>query len=100
MRSTPIAIAFDEKRIDAVFADLDQCHRPGAAVGIAIGGKPVYRRGFGLASMDLPVVLSPRIRMRLASTTKHFSALAYMLLCEEGKAKIDDPIGKYLSELH
>jgi D-aminopeptidase len=93
-------IAFDEKKIDAIFRDLDQCRLPGAAVGIAIGGKPVYRRGFGLASMELPVALSPGMRMRIASTTKHFAALIYMLLCEDGKATIDDPIGKYLPELH
>jgi D-aminopeptidase len=100
MPSTTIAIVFDEKKIDAIFANLDQCHLPGAAVGIAIGGKPVYRKGFGLASMELPLVLSPSIRMRIYSTTKHFTCLAYMLLCEGGKAGIDDPIGKFLPELH
>src|SRR5262245_48751991 len=91
---------FDERRIDAIFSGIDQCHLPGAAVGIAIGGKPVYRKGFGLASMELPVVLSPSIRMRIGSTTKHFTALAYMLLCEEGKASLDDPLSKYLPALH
>jgi len=95
-----LAVEFDENKIDAIFADIDQCHLPGAAVGIAIGGKPIYRKGFGLASMELPVLLSPTIRLRIHSTTKHFTALAYMLLCEEGKAGIDDPIGKYLPELH
>ena len=94
------ASEFDGSKIDALFADLDQGSGPGAAVGIAIGGKPVYRKGYGLASMELPVVLSPSIRMRIGSTTKHFTALAYMLLCEEGKAGIDDPLGKYLPELN
>jgi D-aminopeptidase len=94
------SLKFDEQQIDAIFADLDQGTLPGAAVGIAIGGKPVYRKGFGLASMELPVVLSPRIRMRIGSTTKHFTAFAYMLLCEEGKAGIDDPLRKYFPELH
>jgi D-aminopeptidase len=100
MPSKTVAIAFDEKKIDAIFADLDQSHLPGAAVGVSIDGTPVYRRGFGLANMELPVVLSPHIRMRIASTTKHFAALAYLLLCEDGQAAIDDPIGKYLPELH
>lgn len=94
------AIEFDEKKIDAVFAEVNQCHLPGAAVGIAVEGKPVYRKGFGLANVELPVVLSPTIRMRIASITKHFTALAYMLLCEDGKARIDDVIGAYLPELH
>jgi D-aminopeptidase len=98
--SKKIFVEFDEKRIDAIFAGVNQCDLPGVAVGIGTGGKPVYRKGFGLANMELPVALSPSIRMRIYSTTKHFVCLAYMLLCEEGKADIDDLIGKYLPELH
>jgi CubicO group peptidase (beta-lactamase class C family) len=60
----------------------------------------VYRKGFGLASLELPVMLSAGIRMRIASITKQFTCLAYLLLCEEGKAGVDDRIGKYLPELH
>ncbi len=95
-----LAVEVDERSIDAIFAEFDQCHLPGVAVGIAVGGQPVYRKGFGLASMELPIVLSPTIRMRIFSTTKHFTCLAYLLLCEEGKAAIDDPIGKHLPELN
>lgn len=91
---------FDEKQLDAVFAELDSCHEPGGAVAIAIGGIPVYRKGFGLANIELPVLLSSTIRMRIGSTTKHFICLAYMLLCEDGKANIDDPVEKYIPEIH
>jgi CubicO group peptidase (beta-lactamase class C family) len=100
MSSTTTAVEFDETKIDAIFAEVNQCQLPGATVGIAISGKPVYRKGFGLASMELPVVLSPSIRMRIHSTSKHFACLAYLLLCEEGSAGIDDPIGKALPGLH
>jgi D-aminopeptidase len=98
--STHDDLEFDEAKIDSIFRDLDQCHFPGAAVGIAICGDPVYRKGFGLASMELPLVLSPTIRMRVFSVTKQFTALAYMLLCEDGKAAIDDSIRTHLPELH
>lgn len=91
---------FDPKKIDAIFAPLDQSHLPGAAIGIAIDGVPVYRKGFGRASLELPVLLSPSIRMRIGSTTKHMAALAFMLLCQEGRARIDDEAGKYLPELN
>jgi D-aminopeptidase len=92
-------VAFDSAKIDAVFSDVDRGHGPGAAVGIAMGGQIVYRKGFGLATMELPIVLSPSIRLRIASFSKHFTCLAYMLLCEEERAAIDDPIRKYLPEL-
>lgn len=90
----------DEAVIDALFASIDQDSEPGLAVGIAIRGVPVYRKGFGLANMELPVLLSPSMRMRIGSTTKHFAALAYLLLCEEGRAGIDDPIGRHVPGLH
>jgi CubicO group peptidase (beta-lactamase class C family) len=94
-------VEFDEQRIDRIFAELQSpSHAPGAAVGIAIDGRPVYRKGFGLANIELPVALSPSIRMRIGSTTKQFAAFAYLLLCEEGRAGLDDPIEKYLPELH
>lgn len=95
-----IAVEFDETRIDSIFSELQCSALPGAAVGIAIRGRPVYRKGFGLANMELPVVLAPTMRMRIGSTSKHFTSLAYMLLCEDGRAGIDDPVGKYLPDLH
>lgn len=90
----------DAKKIDEIFADVDQSQLPGAAVAVAIDGLPVYRKGFGLANMELPVTLSPAMRMRIGSTTKHFASLAYMLLCEEGRCGIDDEIGRHIPELH
>ena len=54
-RNQKVPVTFDEKKIDAIFAELNQCHLPGAAAGIAISGRTVYRKGFGLASMDLPL---------------------------------------------
>src|SRR5262245_36241204 len=99
-KSSKFAVEFDEKKVDAIFSELDQCRLPGAAVGIAIAGKPVYRNGFGLASMELPLTLSPTMRMRIYSITKQFACFAYMLLCEDGRAGIDDPIEKHLPEVH
>src|SRR6185437_5764751 len=98
MSSTKVSI--DEQAIDAIFSDLDQSHLPGAVVGVALKGRPVYRKGFGLASMELPVLLSPQTRLRIYSITKQFTCFAYLLLCEEGKAKLDDSVGRYLPELH
>lgn len=94
------AVTFDKVRVDTIFASLDRSDLPGAAVGIAIAGTPVYRKGFGLANLELPCALAPTTRMRVGSITKHFAALAYLLLCEDGKAAIDDRVGTFLPELH
>jgi CubicO group peptidase (beta-lactamase class C family) len=100
MAHTTLTVAFDERKVDQLLAPLNQCQLPGAAVGIAIRGQPVYRKGFGLSNMEHPLVLSPTTRLRIASISKHMTALAYLLLCEEGRAGIDDPVAKYLPELH
>ena len=89
----------DAAKIDAIFAAYDTSHAPGVAVGVAIGGRPVYRKAFGLANLEQDQTLSPSIRMRIGSTTKHFAALAYMLLVEDGLASLDDPVRKHIPEM-
>ena len=91
---------FDEAAIDLIFRGLDPHHEPGVVVAIAIEGSPVYRKAFGLANIELPAPLTPRMRMRIGSTTKHFVALSYLLLCEAGEADLDDEIGRHIPELH
>lgn len=89
----------DPAALDALLAPYDSTSAPGFAVGVALKGKPVYRRGVGMASIELPVALSPTIRMRIGSTSKHFCVLAVMLLAEEGKLSIDDSVRRHLPEL-
>lgn len=89
----------DPAAIDALLAPFDRGNAPGFAVGVALGGRPGYRRGVGLASVELPVTLSPSIRMRIGSTSKHFTVLAVMLLAEEGRLSIDDSPRRTLPEL-
>lgn len=97
--SVTISVKIDEAVLDALFARIDQDRNPGVAVAVALDGTPVYRRGFGLASAELPVALSTSMRMRIGSITKHFVCLAYLLFCEEGIASLDDAIGRYVPGL-
>jgi D-aminopeptidase len=92
-------VSLDRKAIDRVCEAADQCHLPGVAVGVSIAGRPEYRRGFGLANMEVPVGLSPATRMRIASITKQFTCLAYLLLCEAGRAHVDDRLDEHIPEL-
>lgn len=89
----------DRAALDDLLTPFDRSDAPGFAVGVALNGRPGYRRGVGMASIELPVVLSPSIRMRIGSTSKHFTVLAVMLLAEEGKVSIDDTPRRYLTEL-
>jgi CubicO group peptidase (beta-lactamase class C family) len=100
MSDVKLAAKLDPATIDAIFAPVNQGQLPGVAVAVAIDGVPVYRKGFGLANMELPVTLSPTMRMRIGSTSKHFACLAYLLLCEDGRAGLDDEVGVHFPEFH
>jgi CubicO group peptidase (beta-lactamase class C family) len=88
-----------EQALDAIFQPCNRGDAPGLVVGIAHQGRVLYRRGFGLASVEHGVALTPRTRMRLASVTKHFTCLAALLLAEEGRLQLDSPVSTVLPEL-
>lgn len=98
-RSSDLRAVVEETRIDAIFRDLDRSSLPGATVGISVGGVPLYRKGFGRASLELPVVLTPTNGMRMGSISKQFTCLAYMLLVEDGLAGLDDRLETHLPEI-
>lgn len=89
----------DPAALDKLLAPFDSTDGPGYAVGVALRGRPLYRRGVGLASVELPVALSPTVRMRIGSTTKHFCCLGIMLLAEEGRLSADDSPRRFLPDL-
>ncbi|HEV2676068.1 MAG TPA: serine hydrolase domain-containing protein [Aliidongia sp.] len=85
--------------LDALFAKWNRMDEPGLVVGVAHRGAVIYRRGFGMASLESGLVNTPKTRMRIGSTTKHFTCLAALLLAEEGKLDIDAGIRTYIPEL-
>jgi D-aminopeptidase len=86
-------------QLDALFAPWNRSDEPGLAVGVGLDGEPIYRRGFGMASLESGRAITPTTRMRIGSTTKHFTALAALLLAEERKLNLDVPIRHYLPEM-
>jgi CubicO group peptidase (beta-lactamase class C family) len=111
MRSVFIAIlvslliasaAFAQSIPDSVDAyvlhQMELRHVPGVSVGILKDGKVLVDKGYGLANVELSVPASPDTVYGLLSVTKQFTAAAVMMLAEDGKLSLDDPIAKYLSD--
>ncbi len=71
---------------------------PGAAVLVAREGKPLFRKGYGLASVELGTPISPEMVFRIGSLTKQFTAASILLLVEEGKLDLQAPISRYLDK--
>ncbi len=76
--------------------ELKQTNTPGAAVAVVKGEQVVLARGFGVANVETGEAVSADILFRLGSTTKMLTATALNILAEEGRVKLDVPIGTYL----
>ena len=72
---------------------------PGCAVGVAVGGKPVLMKAYGMADLEHDVRNTPDTIFEAGSVSKQFTAMAVQLLASEGKLKLDDPVRKYIPEL-
>lgn len=88
-----------ERRVDALFARYTQAGSPGAVVGVMQGDTVELCKGYGLASVELGVPITPATRFRIASVSKQFTVTAALMLAAEGKLKLSDPPHKYLPEL-
>lgn len=58
-------------------------------------GAPVFRQGFAMANREWDVPNTPDTKFRLGSITKQFTAAAVLLLAEDGKLSVDDPVSKF-----
>ena len=71
---------------------------PGASVLVAKNGKAIYSNAFGKANLELDVPMTTKNVFELASITKQFTAVAILMLEEQGKLSVNDPITKFISD--
>ncbi|HEY8560268.1 MAG TPA: serine hydrolase [Pyrinomonadaceae bacterium] len=69
---------------------------PGAAIAVVKNGKIVKKQGYGVASVEFGVPVTPDTVFEIGSVTKQMTAAAVMLLVEDGKVRLDDKISVYL----
>ncbi len=72
---------------------------PGCAVGVSLNGETVFEKAFGLAEMEHNIPNTPQTIFESGSVAKQFTAAALVLLEQDRKLKIDDPVKKYVPEL-
>ncbi len=72
---------------------------PGLSLAVVREGKIIYAKGYGMANLELFVPATEKTNFLIYSITKTFTAVATMMLVEEGKISLEDPISKYLSGL-
>lgn len=86
------------QQIERVLAGLYSPSEPGAAILVAKEGKVIFRRGYGLANVEHRAQITPDTVFRIASMTKQFTAVAILMLMEQGRLSLDDGVAKYLPD--
>ena len=101
-RATPESVGMSSERLArigaALRADIDKGRIPGAVVAIARKGKLVYFEAFGYLDKAAGTPMTTDAIFNIASMTKPMVTAGALMLFEEGRLPIDDPLSNYLPQ--
>jgi CubicO group peptidase (beta-lactamase class C family) len=86
-------------QIDQLFGRWNRRDSPGCALAVVKDGKIVYKKGYGMANLELGVPISPQSVFYIGSVSKQFVAMCVALLADGGKISLDDDIREYVPEM-
>lgn len=94
-------LGFSPERLDRIGRFLDERYvapgkLPGALIAVSRFGKPAYTAVLGHADIERRVPLVADSLFRIFSMTKPLTSVAFMMLVEEGKVALDDPVDRYI----
>jgi D-alanyl-D-alanine carboxypeptidase len=100
LSSVSLALAPDDKTLaasidKAAAAAIAAGESPGLEVAVIRNGKPILVKSYGSANLEQNVPVSNDSVFRIGSVTKQFTAVALLLLAEEGKLSLQDKLSKY-----
>ncbi|HEX6186922.1 MAG TPA: serine hydrolase domain-containing protein [Pyrinomonadaceae bacterium] len=72
---------------------------PGCAAAVSLNGETVFEKAFGLADLEHNIPNTPQTIFESGSVAKQFTAAAIVLLQQDGKLSLDDPVMKHIPEL-
>jgi CubicO group peptidase (beta-lactamase class C family) len=87
-----------EKQFDEMLSEQYLPMEPGATALVAIDGKIIYHKAFGMANLELDVKMEPDMVLEIGSITKQFTSVAILMLMEQGKLNLDDDITKFIED--
>lgn len=88
-----------ERQIDTLLSKVYyDSNGPGGVFLVSKEGKTIYRKAKGKSNIELDVDMTPENVFQIGSMTKQFTAIAIMILQEEEKLNVSDPISKYLPD--
>jgi D-alanyl-D-alanine carboxypeptidase len=72
---------------------------PAASIAVVKDGKIALVKAYGDAKLNPKTPAAPTMRFKIASNSKQFAATAVLLLAEQHKLSLDDPVSRYLPSL-
>ncbi|MBV8328590.1 serine hydrolase domain-containing protein [Chryseobacterium sp.] len=88
-----------EKKIDSLIStEFGNQNEPGGVFLVYKKGKTLYRKAFGKANLELNVNINPDQVFQIGSMTKQFTAVSILILEQQGKLKVTDPISTYIKD--
>ncbi len=87
-----------DQLVGSLMASIVKSNSPGAAVLVAKDGRILLEKGFGLASIEHRVPITPLTKFRIGSISKQFTAAAILKLSEEGKIGLQDKLSKFIPD--
>jgi CubicO group peptidase (beta-lactamase class C family) len=95
----PVAPGAQADRTDIfIKTEMQRQNIPGLSLVVLKEGQIVKAAGYGVANVDLKTPATPETVYKIASVSKQFIASGIMLLVQEGKIGLNDPIRKYLQK--
>jgi CubicO group peptidase (beta-lactamase class C family) len=97
--ATLLAVSADTGAVDSfVRAEMERQKVPGVAVAVVRGGEVVKAQGYGLANVEHQVPVKPGTVFQSGSVGKQFTSTLVMLLVEEGKLALSDPLTRFFPD--
>jgi CubicO group peptidase (beta-lactamase class C family) len=87
------------RQVDAIFAGYANSYSPGCSVGVVRDSNYIYKRAFGMGSIELGVPLTPASVFYMGSVSKQFTAAAVVLAAEQGYLTLDDDLRKWIPSM-
>jgi CubicO group peptidase (beta-lactamase class C family) len=99
MLKSPVVAEDRQEKVDQIFAAYQKTGSPGCAVGVIQDGNFIYRKGYGMGSLELGVPLSGQSVYYMGSVSKQFTAASIVLAAEQRFLSLDEDVRKYIPEL-
>lgn len=90
-----LSVAAPRDTVDRFIAAEMACkHIPGVSIAVVRGGKVIRAEGYGVADLEHEIPVRPQTVFKIGSLSKQFLATGIMLLAQDGRLAVDDPVAR------